>query len=163
MESHSKVARFANGFAFRWTAGVALAAALVAAPAFGQVTHDDNVKEGPVAADQVAANPQIYLGKRIVVEGYVDDQYGTRAFTIEKMAKLGADDVGTERSGSPNHGHDLLVYVPQSVAMTAIEKNKKIRVSGTIQRGLTAPADEIGNAKDLNDRAVLVADSITVE
>lgn len=163
MQSNTNGARFTDGRLRRWMLGPALAATLVAAPVFAQDLKDTAGMGDPVAADSVATNPQIYEGKHIFVEGYVDDIFGARLFELEKEPKISMTDVGPGRSGAGNHGHDLLVFVPDGVSFAGVDKNKKVRVIGTIQQGLTAQTDGVGSVKDLDKRAVLVVDRIEIK
>jgi hypothetical protein len=141
--------------------GPALAAALVSASLAmpGLAQQNKGVKAAPVPADTVAISPEAYVGRQIMVEGYVDDMYGPRLFEIQKEARKSLSDVGPGRSEGSNHGQDLAVYIPEGVTLPTIEHNKKIRVTGTLQRGLTADVE--GKAgHDWDNRPVLVVDTI---
>jgi hypothetical protein len=172
MRSRDLNARFADDSALRRWIRRGIAPALAAAVVVGSMTtpgraDDSDLKAranmgDPIAADVVASNPQIYVDKRIFVEGYVDDMYGSRLFEIEKEARLRSTDVGTNRGGDANHGHDLLIYVPEGMSFAGIEHNKKIRVVGTLHRGLDAPGVD-ASKHDLKDRAVLVAEMFEVK
>ena len=174
MQSRSTDERFANirRTAFR-ALGPALAALVIALPLVPtpSTAHDKELKDRPgmgkaVAADAIAQNPQEYDGEKLLVVGYVDDIFGPRVFDIQKQPTFSQTMVGTNRSGAGQHGPDLLVYVPEGVALTGtIGKHKEVQLVGRVQRGLQVDRSvvAVGDAEDLATRPVIVAEVCEVE
>jgi hypothetical protein len=147
----------------RWlrrSLGPALGAALVALSVSTPGFADDSALQAkynlgePVAANAVAQLPESYLGKRIIVEGYVDDIRGPGLFEVVKRT------VSEERQGvQKQHEHDLLVFIPAGGPSAAVEKGKEITVVGVLHKGVEVEIENHADL-DLDRRPVLMAEAV---
>ena len=103
---------------------------------------------------ELSDHPDRYAGKTISMIGNVDDEFGTRAFTID-------DDLPW------NHSGDILVLAPEmkkeftKVAYIRI-RGRVVRFSDAeVQKFIEAVPAAAGKVRDFKDRAIVVATTVT--
>lgn len=103
---------------------------------------------------ELSDHPDRYAGKTISMIGDVDDEFGTRAFTID-------DDLPW------NHSGDILVLAPEmkkeftKVAYVRI-RGRVVRPSDAeVQKFIEAVPAIAGKVRDFKDRAIVVATTVT--
>lgn len=103
---------------------------------------------------ELSDHPDRYVGKTISMIGNVDDEFGTRAFTID-------DDLPW------NHSGDVLVIAPEM--KKEFTKVAYIRIRGRVvrlddaevQQFIAAMPATAGKVRDFKGRAIVMAASVT--